>query len=165
MSIKLTDGVYPSLSDQAEGMIDSFTSLNEDHIAFGDLNNDGQEEAVVILITRDVGPVGMTSELAVVVNQNGNPFNIATQELGKTEIHSLKISSGIISVDMTPWQSTRRTVNYKLSGSKLLVIGPDPVIGRKCGGGVMGNGGACPTGYTCKITNPGPPSEGTCVYQ
>jgi hypothetical protein len=38
-----------------------------------------------------------------------------------------------------------------------------PIVGRECGGGAMGNGGACPTGYSCKITKFGPPNEGYCV--
>ncbi len=121
--IKLVNGTYPLKPLAGESQADYFVKLDTDHIVFGDLNNDGQEDAVVILISRS-GGTGTFRQLAVMLNSNGNPSNVANQNLGdRTAINSLTISSGVISVDMTPWDGgtgTRKTLNYKLSGNKLV---------------------------------------------
>ena len=63
-------------------------------------------------------------QLAVMLNKNGIPSNIANQNLGdRTAINSLTVSFGVISIDMTPWDGgtgTRKTVNYQLSENKLV---------------------------------------------
>jgi|SRR3989344_8701798 len=121
--IKLVNGTYPLKPLGGESQADYFVKLDTDHVVFGDLNNDGQEDAVVILVSR-AGGTGTYRQLAVVLNQNGNANNIANQNLGdRTAINALTISSGVISVDVTPWDGgtgTRKTVNYKLSGNKLV---------------------------------------------
>ena len=123
--IRLVDGTYPLKPIAGESQADYFVKLDTEHIVYGDLNNDGQEDAVVILVSRS-GGTGTFRQLAVVLNQNGTPNNIANQNLGdRTAINSLTIQSGVISVDMTPWDSgagIRKTVNYKLSGNKLVEV-------------------------------------------
>ena len=123
--IRLVNGIYPLKPLAGESQADYFVKLDTEHIVYGDLNNDGQEDAVVILVSRS-GGTGTFRQLAVVLNQNGTPNNIANQNLGdRTAINSLTIQSGVISVDMTPWDSgagIRKTVNYKLSGNKLVEV-------------------------------------------
>jgi hypothetical protein len=122
-SIKLVNGTYPLKPLAGESQADYFVKLDTDNVVFGDLNNDGQEDAVVILISRS-GGTGTFRQLAVMLNSNGNPSNVANQYLGDgTAINALTVSSGVISVDMTSWDGgtgTRKTVNYKLSGNKLV---------------------------------------------
>jgi hypothetical protein len=123
--IKLVNGTYPLKPLAGESQVDYFVKLDTDHVVFGDLNNDGQEDAVVILVSRS-GGTGTFRQLAVMLNSNGNPSNVANQNLGdRTAINSLTVSSGVISADMTPWDGgtgTRKTVNYKLSGDELTPI-------------------------------------------
>jgi hypothetical protein len=68
-----------------------------DH-AFGDLNADGLEDAVVIL-RESSGGTGVDISLAMVMNENGIPRNTDTVELGdRKEIQSIIIDDGIIYV-------------------------------------------------------------------
>ena len=121
--IKLINGTFPLEPLAGESQSDYFVKLDTDHVVFGDLNNDGQEDAVVILVSRS-GGTGAFVDLGVMLNLNGIPSNITNQYLGdRTVVNSLIISSGIISVDMIPWDGgtgTHKTINYKLSGNKLV---------------------------------------------
>jgi heat shock protein HslJ len=68
--------------------------------AFGDLDGDGVEDAVVILVT-DPGGSGTFYDLAVVLNRDGNPEHIATASLGdRAKIQALSIGAGHIVVRM-----------------------------------------------------------------
>lgn len=123
--IKLINGIYPLRPLPGESQSDYFVKIDTDHVIYGDVNNDGLDDAVVILVSR-AGGTGTFRDLAIVLNQNGTPNNIANQYLGdRTAINSLEIQSGVISVDMTLWGSgtgVRKTVNYKLSGNKLIEL-------------------------------------------
>ena len=110
--IKLTNGTY-----QAKAPLEWTTKLET--VTYGDLNNDGQEDAVVVLSTR-AGGTGVFGDLEAVLNQSGKAFNIAIQDLGdRTTVNSIKIESGVIIVDMSPKGDPRKVVQYKLSGDKL----------------------------------------------
>lgn len=126
---EFTDGIYYLPPLPGESQEDYFVKIDGDHIAFGDLNNDGQEDAAVILVGR-AGGTGTHREVAVILNQNGIGNNVAGQYLGdRTVIHSFIINkSGVISVDMTPWEGgsgQRRVAKYKLLGDKLTETEPD----------------------------------------
>jgi hypothetical protein len=99
-------------------------------IAFGDLNDDGKEDAAVILDSHGGGS-GHFYELAVVINQDGNPYNITTKGLGdRVKIHSMEIKKGEVVVDMTVHgpgdplccPTLRKIFRYRLSGNKLLEV-------------------------------------------
>lgn len=114
---KFTDGIFYFPPLPGESQEDYFVKIDGDHIAFGDLNNDGQEDAAVILVSR-AGGTGTHREVAIVLNQNGNGNNVASQYLGdRTTIHSLTVETpGVIKVDMTPWEGgsgTRRIAIYR----------------------------------------------------
>ncbi len=67
-------------------------------IAYGQLN--GREAAAVILVT-DPGGSGTFYDLAVVVEQGGQPVNVATTSLGdRVQVNSLTIENNEIVVDM-----------------------------------------------------------------
>lgn len=75
---QLTDGEY-----REKYVPDSATELviRLDDIAFGDLNGDGVEDAVAILVT-DPGGSGTFRDLAAFINQDGIPDNVAAEFLG-----------------------------------------------------------------------------------
>ena len=96
------------------------------HVAHGQLN--GQQAAAVILVT-DPGGSGTFYDLAVVVEQDGQPVNIATTSLGdRVQINSLTIAGNEIDVDMIsqgpddpmccPTQNVVKT--YALQGDQLV---------------------------------------------
>jgi hypothetical protein len=68
--------------------------------AYGDLNGDGRGDAAVIL--RDWGGgTGVSVNLAVVIDQNGKPYNIATQALGdRVHILSSCVLSEVVTLNM-----------------------------------------------------------------
>ena len=95
----LADGVYYRTPLPGESPDQSSTQLAEP-IAFGDLNSDGFEDAVVILETR-TGGTGVFVELAALLNQNGKADNSSTVSLGdRVKVNALRIQSGTIMLDM-----------------------------------------------------------------
>lgn len=69
-----------------------------DHV-FGDLNNDGFQDAVVIL-REHTGGTGVFIYLAVVMNENGKLRNTVTTSIGdRQEITSLSINTGTIRIE------------------------------------------------------------------
>ena len=79
-------------------------------VAFGDLNGDGKKDAAVI-INENTGGTGQIRILAIVINRNGKPYNIASQKLGdRVSINSININSEVVTVDFYPWQSKERMI-------------------------------------------------------
>lgn len=112
--IKLVNGIYQPKPSSIE-----YTKIEDDYTAYGDLNNDEQEDAVVIIVEYG-GGTGFFIDLVAVLNQNGKPLVVAMQYLGdRTAINSITIQSGVITVDMSPKGDPRKIVRYKLSGDKL----------------------------------------------
>lgn len=69
-------------------------------IAFGDLDGDGAQDAVVVMWLGTGGNGAMVS-LAAVLNQNGEPRHVATIELeDRAEIVSLTIQTGLIRAEL-----------------------------------------------------------------
>ena len=97
-TFRLTDGIYnipPLLNESQE---DWFIKLVEP-IAFGDLNSDGINDAVVVLKMR-TGGTGVFVEIAAVLNKNGKPVNVATTLLGDRKIvNSISIQSSEIIIE------------------------------------------------------------------
>ena len=135
--IRLFNGIY-----RGKIVPDSATELSvmlSDHIAFGDLNGDGADDAAVVLIT-DPGGSGTFRHLGVVINEKGSPQHVASQWLGdRVKVKSLSMSSGEIVVRMMThgpndpmccptFQVTR---NYVLQQDKLVIAGVRELMKRK----------------------------------
>lgn len=92
----LTNGEYSEPA--APGSATMTTVRLTDHIAYGQLEN--QDAAAVVLVT-DPGGSGTFYDLAVLVNQRGQPVNLSTFPLGdRVQINSIKIEGNEIFVDM-----------------------------------------------------------------
>ncbi len=92
-TIKLNNGIYTKESLDYIGIYDN-------EIAFADLNEDGKEEALVILDSYFGGDAHLY-ELAIVVNKNGKPFHADSEFLGdRVVINSLTIESNDIHINL-----------------------------------------------------------------
>ena len=123
-SAPLTGGQYSEPA--APGSATMTTVTLTDNITYGQL--DGQEAAVVVLVA-DPGGSGTFYDLAVVVNQNGAPANIATANLGdRVQINAVTVEASQIVVDMVQAGPddplccpTQQVINtYALQGEQLL---------------------------------------------
>ncbi len=102
-------------------------SIYNGKIAFGDLNNDGKEDAAVI-VTISGGGSGNFRELAIMENQEGSPINLTSVDLGdRVIINSITIESGIITLDMITQgpndpsccPTQKEVIKYKLLNNQL----------------------------------------------
>ncbi|GAH89262.1 unnamed protein product, partial [marine sediment metagenome] len=130
--IRLKDGSFEERNYSCGGdvLLGFRSEIYNDKVAFGDLNNDGKKDAAVVLTT-NYGGSGNFRELAVIINQNGKPHHLTSQDLGdRAIINSLVIEVGIVSVDMITHglkdpmccPTQREIVKYKLSGDKLEIV-------------------------------------------
>jgi len=98
-AIQLTDGYYEG-EPFVEGAAMRPRVTFVDFYAFGDLNGDGVDDAVVFL-AENSGGSGSFTYAAAVENRQGLPVNIGTELLGdRGNLISVKIEDGKISVDM-----------------------------------------------------------------
>ena len=96
-AIQLENGHFEQVQDSAQGvrMIAHYLQYSG-----GDLNNDGVEDAVVLLVA-EFGGSGSFVYLAAMINQGGNYENAATVLLGdRAVVNKLGIADGKISVEM-----------------------------------------------------------------
>ena len=92
--VQLTEGKYEGEPFVEGGASRPTVTLLDEFIAFGDLNGDDLDEAVVIL-AENSGGSGTFIYLAVVVEQNGVLANIATQLIGdRVQPKTLAIEAG-----------------------------------------------------------------------
>ncbi len=97
---QLTDGVYYRTPPNSLPLSESYTSRFLGPIIYGDINADGVEDAVVILVTQNGGS-GHFVELAVMLNQEGNAYNTATTSLGdRVVVESGELENGIIKLSL-----------------------------------------------------------------
>ena len=125
--IKLKNGEY---GNKADIVSENHLSVTFEKAEFGDLNDDGVEDAVVILNTYAGGNRSFM-ELAAVLNRDGAPYNIASIDMGySVPINFLSIESGNIIIDMMTYgpndamccPTERKVFRYKLSGWELVQI-------------------------------------------
>ncbi len=120
----LTDGEYREQA--APGSATETVVMLTEHIAHGQLN--GQDAAAVVLVT-DPGGSGTFYDLAVVVEQDGAPVNVASTMLGdRVQIKAVSIVGNEIIVEMVahgpedpmccPTQDVVQT--YALEGQELV---------------------------------------------
>ncbi len=105
-----------------------------DPIAFGDLDSDGVEDAVVVL-SYTGGGSGTFYNLLAVLNDNGAPAHVASYSIGdRIRLNALAIAAGVITVKMTAHDSddaaccpTQDTVaTFRLNGNALEFLSEVP---------------------------------------
>lgn len=94
---QLTDGEYEEQYGEGATMVHTVLLVNH---AFGDLNGDGADDAVVVL-GHNTGGTGTFLHLVAMVNEGGDPQQVAITLLGdRTPVHTLAIEDGAIVVDL-----------------------------------------------------------------
>jgi LysM repeat protein len=130
-SATLVDGEYREPA--APGSATETVVMLTDHIAYGQLN--GQPAAVAVLVT-DPGGSGTFYDLAVLVNQGGEPVNVATTSLGdRVQINAVGIYENEIVVDMVQagpddpmcCPSQHVVQRYALEGDKIVQLSSEAV--------------------------------------
>jgi heat shock protein HslJ len=138
----LVDGEYREQA--APGSASEIVVRLTEHVAYGQLS-DGREAAAVILVT-ETGGSGTFYDLAVVVEEDGQPVNVATTFLGdRVKIENLVFIGGEILVEMVnqgpedpmccPTQRVVQT--YELQGEELVQTS-SRIVGTE---GSTGDGG------------------------
>lgn len=99
-TFRLVQGVYqrPPLNP-GESSSAHMTQLLE-AVAYGDLDADGTQDAVVFLVTQN-GGTGHFVELAAMLNHNGQPVNVSTRSIGdRVGVEAARIQEGVIRLDL-----------------------------------------------------------------
>jgi hypothetical protein len=126
-TVQLTDGQYEG-EPFVEGGASRPTVVITDATAFGDLNGDGVDDAVVVLVENSGGS-GNFRYLAAVLNQTGSPENAATQLIGDREqVQSVTIDGANITVkalahgpdDPMCCPTQEVTLTYRFDGEELV---------------------------------------------
>lgn len=97
---QLVNGVYYRTPTAPGESAEIYTTQLDERFVTGDLNADGAEDAVAFLRTQN-GGTGHFVELAAMLNQAGNPYNVSTVYLGdRVIVESVQITNGIIILAM-----------------------------------------------------------------
>lgn len=102
----------------------SSAKLDQGSISFGDLNNDGLDDAAAI-VTRPAASGATENVLAMFINQNNIMFNIADLSLGTSPVtvYSHHVASGgLFTMDMQIAGGARATSTYQLLGNRILKV-------------------------------------------
>lgn len=124
----LVDGIFQGGNDPAS--VDFVSVTLGEQIVFGDLNDDGAEDAAVTIAV-NYGGTGVFVSVAAVVNENGKPRHTASWLIDdRPQINDLKIQNGTIFVDAIihgpsdpgccPAQPVTQT--YRLTASGLTLV-------------------------------------------
>ena len=109
---------------------EDFLRVEFKQAAFGDLDNNGSEDAAVIFAYSGGGS-GYFYVMSAVRNHQGAPQEAASEMLGdRVIIKSLAIKSGVIMVPMVTQcprdsmanRTLKKTMRYKLAGNKLAQV-------------------------------------------
>ena len=128
---ELTDGTYREKI--MEGSASEILIVMHPIYAIGDLNGDGAEDAIVVLVSSGGGS-GSFYTLEAVLNQDGKPKHVATAFLGdRADLKSIAVDSGEITVEMTTHgpndpmccPSLEVTQVYELQGETLVQLSGD----------------------------------------
>jgi hypothetical protein len=97
---QLTDGIYYRPTPTGQESPEGYTTRMLDTVLYGDLDQDGVEDAVVFLATQS-GGTGHFVELAAVLNQDGTASNVSTLYLGdRVVVESGTVEDGLITLNM-----------------------------------------------------------------
>jgi hypothetical protein len=97
---QLTNGIYYRTPPTSQESPEAYTTRLLDTILYGDLDLDGDQDAVVFLATQS-GGTGHFVEMAAVLNRDGSAGNAATLSLGdRVVVESGSIADGVIALQM-----------------------------------------------------------------
>lgn len=97
---QLSNGVYYRTPPTAQESPEAYTTHLLDTVLYGDMNDDGVQDAVVFLNTQN-GGTGHFIEMAVVLNWNGGPVNVETEYLGdRVIVESGTVEGGLITLNL-----------------------------------------------------------------
>jgi heat shock protein HslJ len=128
--VTLTDGSYEGEPFVEGGASRPTVTFIETPITYGDVTGDGQAEAVVLL-AENSGGSGTFVYLALVVNQDGQPVNVATTLLGdRAQVDSMSVENNQIVVELVQHgpddpmccPSQRVIKTFALQGDQLVEI-------------------------------------------
>ncbi len=136
-TVTLVDGKYETPA--APGSASLIQVFATGYADAGDLNGDGVDDAAIVLASSG-GGTGVFMSLAAVVDDNGQPVNVANADLGdRSQINDLYIEEGQIVVDLViagpddaaccPTQHAIRT--YALEGDALTLVDEEAVAGEE----------------------------------
>ncbi|TET55512.1 MAG: hypothetical protein E3J64_00195 [Anaerolineales bacterium] len=98
-TITLVDGVHYVTPPGGEPPEDYTVRLRDVPLAYGDLDDDGDADAAVILVER-AGGTGAFYYVAAVLNDSGLPHGVAVASLGdRVIVNTIGISDGIIAIE------------------------------------------------------------------
>ncbi len=128
LPFQFTDGKFQRGTDPAATDYASLSLL--DIFAFGDLNNDGVNDAAV-LIAENYGGTGVFVSVAAVLNENGQPRHVASYLIDdRPQVNSMEIRDGEIFLDAVvhspsdaaccPTQEVTRS--FQLSSASLTLV-------------------------------------------
>ncbi len=98
LDIVLHAGTYVFAADRMHDKPYVSVTLLKDKAAIGDLDGDGNADAVVSLELN--GRAGKTIELALVRNERGNPLHAGTYQMNLDEVYSVRIGQGSAEADI-----------------------------------------------------------------
>jgi len=97
---QLVDGIFYRPPTVPGESAEIYTTQLDERFVTGDLNADGTEDAVAFLRTQN-GGTGHFVELAAMLNQDGNPYNVSTVYLGdRVIVESVQIVDVVIILAM-----------------------------------------------------------------
>lgn len=99
-SVTLTNGEYTNTAFDPAGTGSPIYDTRMEAVTFGDMNADGQEDAVIELRT-NTGGTGRFVELALVLNAEGQPQYTTSVAIGdRTVVRALSIADAILVADL-----------------------------------------------------------------
>lgn len=127
---QLSDGIFYRTPPTTQESRDAYTTRLMDTVLFGDIDRDGEEDAVVFLATQN-GGTGTFIEMAVILSSDGSTASVPDLSLGdRVVIESGMIRDGVITLNMRvhgpndglccPSQSTVWT--FRLENGRLVKI-------------------------------------------
>lgn len=120
-SLKLTNGIYYFALPQGAARDEYLAKLDDQHVAFGDLNQDGKADAAAVLVSM-AGKTRIYPMLSVLLDNNGVAEFAAGVDLGQgVQVTSVVIKGGKVEVTETPpGSSDSKTLLYRLNGNELV---------------------------------------------
>lgn len=136
-ALRLNDGRWTGAPVAPGSAIVPTLELVNDYVARGDLDGDGQDEAVVVL-AHSPGGSGVFQYVAVVAQRKGRPINVATVPVGdRVQVRSVRVVDRRLLVDVVqagpqdaaccPGQTAQRA--WTLVGVKLRPAQPTQAPG------------------------------------